>query len=118
MRTLLRIACALAIAAGFACDASEETDGEPCSVDDDCSRKQSCLRTDAERGLGLPGVCSTKSDCIHGQQLGCACTPEVYEADCIIPALPLYEGYPEMECDATTLVCVVPTVDEEETEEG
>ena len=110
MRTLV---CALAIAAGSACDASEQTEGEPCHVDDDCSRKQSCLRTDAERELALPGVCSTKSDCIHGQQLGCACTPEVYEQDCIIAALPLYEGYPEMECDEATLVCVVPPMEGE-----
>jgi hypothetical protein len=108
--------CVLLLAA--ACDASEATQDEPCAVDEDCGGKQSCLRTASERELGLPGICSTQSgDCIHGRQLGCACTPEQYEMDCIAPALPLYEGYPEMECDPQALLCVVPS-ESEETEGG
>jgi hypothetical protein len=118
MRTLLRWTHLVALLGCVACDPSEFTDGEPCAEDADCSRKQACLRTAAEGELGLPGVCSEQAGgCIHGQQLGCACTPEQYEQDCDIPALPLYDGYPDMECDATELVCVELS-DSEETEEG
>lgn len=91
-----------------ACDLAETLDGEPCEVDRDCSRKQSCLRTDAERENDLPGVCSDDDDeCVLGQQLGCACTPDTYPTDCSTPVLSSTVEYPDMTCDPTQLVCIV-----------
>jgi hypothetical protein len=90
-----------------ACDLSTQLDGEPCEIDRDCGRKQSCARTDAERGAGLPGVCADDGECTTGKQLGCACIPDGYPEDCTNAALPSTIDSPMMTCDPTQLVCVV-----------
>lgn len=99
-----------------ACDLSTQLEGEPCEVDRDCSRKQSCARTDAERDAGLPGVCADDGECTTGKQLGCTCIPDGYPEDCTNSALPTAIDYPMMACEPTQLVCVVAIDDE--TSEG
>jgi hypothetical protein len=93
-----------------ACLASE-LEGQPCAVDKDCWNTQQCTRTPQEEALDLDGLClPKKTGCQEGQQLGCACDPADFEADCSTFAAPDRDGYPEMMCDMTMLVCVaVPT---------
>jgi hypothetical protein len=106
MARLFRFALLLALPCG--CDLSDELEGEPCDVDDDCWHTQHCARTHAEKQSDLPGVCMPKDvACVTGQQLGCACAPEMYEMNCTNAAVPSAIDYPAMMCDATQLVCVV-----------
>jgi hypothetical protein len=101
-------ATAWILVAALGCDLSEQLEGEPCDVADDCSHKQTCARTDAERELDLPGICAAKGvDCVEGQQLGCDCVPDDYELDCTIAAAPSIVEYPSMTCEPTQRVCVV-----------
>ena len=97
----------ISLASLGACDLSTQLEGEPCVVDRDCSRKQSCARTDAERDAGLPGVCADDGECTTGKQLGCACIPDGYPEDCTNAVLSSPIEYPSMTCDPTQLVCVV-----------
>lgn len=110
MRTIL-ITIALL---GGACTLAEELEGQPCAVKADCWSTQHCARTPQETALDLDGLClPKKTDCEAGQQLGCACDPADFEADCSSYAAPDRDGYPEMMCDMTMLACVaVPTEDQ------
>jgi hypothetical protein len=93
-----------------------EIEGEPCAVDKDCLGTQECTRTQEEQALDLDGLClPKKSDCKEGQQLGCACDPLDFEADCSSFAVPARDGYPEMMCDETAFVCVVVPTEEQMT---
>jgi hypothetical protein len=96
----------------LACDLSEELDGEPCDVQEDCWHKQECARTQAERISDLPGVCADKgTGCTPGQQLGCVCVPDDSSMDCSYSLHSIETGYPAMMCDPTQLVCVIATPD-------
>jgi hypothetical protein len=107
-----RMTTILLIALAGACDHSEEFDGEPCDVQEDCWHKQECSRTNAEEQADLPGVCVDKgTGCMPGQQLGCACDPEDSSMDCSYPVLSSGIEYPAMMCDPTQLVCVLATED-------
>lgn len=93
------------------CAIAEQLEGEPCAVEEDCFGTQHCARTPEEDALALDGLCLPKKrDCEKGQQLGCACDPADFDADCSSFFAPTREGYPDMMCDATLLVCVaIPT---------
>jgi hypothetical protein len=92
----------------LACDLSEELEGEPCAVDEDCWHTQTCVRTPEERERGLVGMClAADTDCAFGQQLGCTCDPEDFAASCsTLDAQQRDEAYPEMTCDPDQRLCV------------
>lgn len=97
---------------GACIDLSEDLDGEPCTVDDDCWHTQECARTLNEIQLGQPGVCKPEgTGCVLGGQLGCGCIPMDVNSGCFTPAVSQPFGtltpYPTMVCDAATLTCQV-----------
>jgi hypothetical protein len=109
---MTRLACILSLAIAGGCDLSEDLDGEPCDVPQDCWHKQECARTEAEQQAGLPGICVEKgTGCAPGQQLGCACDPEDGSMDCSNTIVPLDTEYPAMMCEPTQRVCVLATQD-------
>jgi hypothetical protein len=104
----------LALLAVTGCNLSEQLAGEPCAVAEDCWRTQECARTAEEAALELPGMCLPEgTGCVRGQQLGCACDPMDYEADCGIAAAKIEVEYPNMICDPDRRICVL-----EQDEEG
>lgn len=108
----MTLSCVFALAGllGACVDLSEELEGQPCTVEDDCWHTQDCARTQLEELYALPGVCVPEdTQCVHGQQLGCSCTPGDPYANCTIIALPveLYAFYPKMVCDPAFFQCVV-----------
>jgi hypothetical protein len=108
----MTLSCVFALAGllGACVDLSEDLEGEPCTVEDDCWHTQDCARTQQEELYALPGVCAPKdTQCVHGRQLGCSCTPGDINSDCTIIALPpaLYQFYPRMVCDPAFFQCVV-----------
>jgi|LNFM01.2.fsa_nt_gb hypothetical protein len=104
MRRTIMLTIATLLAA---CPLADELEGEPCAVDEDCWVAQECTRTPQEEALQLDGLCLPKKrDCEQGMQLGCACDPNDYTADCSRFVTPDREGYPEMVCDPMVLQCV------------
>ena len=95
----------LAMASG--CLSGDAVLEQPCTEDADCWSKQHCAQTDAERTLGLPGMCLPEDvDCHEDEQLGCACQPSETGRTCQATFRPLPDGYPQMHCDPALLVCL------------
>lgn len=97
---------------GACIDLSEDLDGEPCTVPEDCWHKQECARTLNEIALGLPGVCKPEgTGCVIGAQLGCGCIPMDATNGCFVPAVKQQSvpitPYPQMVCDVATNTCQV-----------
>lgn len=99
----------LAVGLAGACDLEEDLEGQPCAVGDDCWHTQECASTPDEKFYSLPGVCAPDgTQCVHGRQLGCTCSPGDPAANCTSIALPVqfYNTYPKMTCDPAILRCV------------
>ncbi len=108
-----RITFTIGLLLGLACDPSDQFEGEPCDVDEDCWHKQECARTEQERIAGLPGICADEgTGCTPGEQLGCVCDPDDGSLDCSYAVVPIGEEYPAMTCDPTQLVCVLAPPDD------
>lgn len=103
------LAAVVGLAAGCV-DLSEDLEGEPCTVEDDCWHTQECARTIEEAALSLPGVCEPEgTGCVVGRQLGCTCNPADPATNCSASVLPytLQMTYPRMECHPTILRCAI-----------
>ncbi len=94
------------LAAAGCTETPRELEDQPCTAAADCWHDQTCMRTDAEAMLDLPGACVAQGEgCLPDEQLGCGCDPDDRNA-CIVRFRPLPEGYPAMMCDAGLAVCV------------